>query len=82
MDNCSVHHTDKVVGLLQSAGIVIMYLPPYSPDLMPLEESLKITYKGLLQVVTDPRYMIIAAFDSKSCHGWIQHVGYMDIIAK
>lgn len=41
LDNCSVHHTDEGTTLLQNAGIVTMYLPPYSPDLMPLEESCK-----------------------------------------
>lgn len=40
MDNCSIHHTDEVTSLLQNAGLVTMYLPPYSPDLMPLEETL------------------------------------------
>lgn len=40
MDNCSIHHTGEVTSLLQNAGLVTMYLPPYSPDLMPLEETL------------------------------------------
>ena len=36
MDNCSIHH---VKDLAQHLGIVIMYLPPYSPDLNPLDEA-------------------------------------------
>lgn len=85
MDNCSVHHTQKVTGLLQGAGIMSMYLPPYSPDLMPLEESFSYVknylrrHDELLQVVTDPRDIIKQAFDSitkENCYAWIHHAGY------
>ena len=39
MDNCSIHHIQEVNELLQDAGILLMYLPPYSPDLNPIEEA-------------------------------------------
>ena len=39
MDNCSVHHVSEVKDLLQSAGIAFLFLPPYSPDLNPIEEA-------------------------------------------
>ena len=38
MDNCSVHHVEEVTELLRQAGIVVLFLPPYSPDLTPLED--------------------------------------------
>ena len=34
MDNCSIHHADSVK-LFQQAGILLIFLPPYSPDLNP-----------------------------------------------
>ena len=37
MDNCSIHHTDDVAELFHSAGILLIYLPPYSPDMNPIE---------------------------------------------
>ena len=37
MDNCSIHHTNRVQQLLDNAGIILIYLPPYSPDLNPIE---------------------------------------------
>ena len=40
IDNCSIHHTDRVQQLLDNAGIVVIYLPPYSPDLNPIESAL------------------------------------------
>ena len=36
MDNCSVHHTHEVAEELRDAGVLI-FLPPYSPDFMPIE---------------------------------------------
>ena len=39
MDNASVHHIlERVHDLLAGVGVKLMFLPPYSPDLMPLEE--------------------------------------------
>jgi len=39
MDNCSIHHVDHVTALLQEIGVLIQWLPPYSPDFNPLEEA-------------------------------------------
>ena len=40
MDNCSIHHIQEVKDILDQAGILslLLYLPPYSPDLNPAEE--------------------------------------------
>jgi transposase len=38
MDNASFHHTDRVEAMCSEAGVKLMYLPPYSPDLNPIEE--------------------------------------------
>ena len=48
MDNCSVHHVDEVKSVLQQAGIVTLYLPPYSPDFNPAEEAFSYV-KGYLK---------------------------------
>ena len=37
MDNLSSHKGRRVVELIQSAGAQALYLPPYSPDLNPIE---------------------------------------------
>ena len=39
MDNFSVHHTESVISLLHESGIVVTFLPPYSPDMNPTEEA-------------------------------------------
>ena len=38
MDNMRSHHVKKVSEVLQKAKIQLLYLPPYSPDLNPIEK--------------------------------------------
>jgi transposase len=38
MDNASFHHTDRICQICADAGVKLIYLPPYSPDLNPIEE--------------------------------------------
>jgi transposase len=38
MDNASFHHSERVAQLCSDAGVKLVYLPPYSPDLNPIEE--------------------------------------------
>jgi transposase len=38
MDNASFHHSEGVKELCVRAGVKLVFLPPYSPDLNPIEE--------------------------------------------
>ncbi|MGI4852149.1 MAG: IS630 family transposase [Janthinobacterium lividum] len=38
MDNASIHHSERITELFEEAGVVLVYLPPYSPDYNPIEE--------------------------------------------
>jgi transposase len=38
MDNASFHHTDRITKLCSNAGVKLLYLSPYSPDLNLIEE--------------------------------------------
>jgi transposase len=38
MDNASFHHTERIAQIYADAGVKLMYLSPYSPDLNPIEE--------------------------------------------
>ena len=85
MDNCSIHHISKVKELARQSGIVLLFLPPYSPDLNPVEEAFSYIknylrkHDQLLQVISDPTDVIQAAIDSITpdhCNGWINHSGY------
>ena len=85
MDNCVVHHVIEVRDVLQQAGIVVLFLPPYSPDLNPIEEAFSYVkqylrkHDELLQAVRDPTDVIKQAFQSitdKHCNSWISHASY------
>ena len=38
MDNASFHKSKKIKDLIESAGCRLIFLPPYSPDLNPIEK--------------------------------------------
>ena len=37
MDNASIHKSDETRQLIESVGRKLIFLPPYSPDLNPIE---------------------------------------------
>ena len=38
MDNASIHHTERTTAPIEEIGAIPIFLPPYSPDIMPIEE--------------------------------------------
>jgi transposase len=56
MDNLASHHVDGVRALVEGAGCRLVYLPPYSPDLSPIEPM----WSKLKQAVRsrDPRTVL------------------------
>jgi transposase len=56
MDNASFHHTDRIRELCSNAGVKLLYLPPYSPDINPIDEffaELKVFVRRNWQKQTD-----------------------------
>lgn len=85
MDNCSIHHVDFVEQLFHDAGILLLFLPPYSPDINHIEHTFSNVknylrrHDELVQIVDDITPLLRAAFDTtteKDCRGWIHHCGY------
>ena len=37
-DNAAIHHTQQSIDAMNATGALVIFLPPYSPDLMPCEE--------------------------------------------
>lgn len=48
MDNASFHHSERIAQMCTKFGVRLVYLPPYSPDLNPIEEFLA-ELKGLIR---------------------------------
>lgn len=38
MDNCTIHKSHPMMRKIESRGYRVMYLPPYSPELNPIEQ--------------------------------------------
>ena len=72
MDNASIHHVEEVATTIQNTGAILHYLPPYSPDYNPLEESfakVKTFLKAneiVYEVRQTLRLLIMMAFNSVS----------------
>ena len=65
MDNASFHHSARIEQLCGKAGVKLLYLPPYSPDLNPIEEffaELKTFIKRNWQCYTDTPQQDFKAF--------------------
>ena len=85
MDNAIIHHHAGVQELISSVGGLLIYLPPYSPDLNPIEEafsSVKSFVKAneqLVETTTDLENVLLTAFANitpEDCIGWYEHSGY------
>ena len=84
MDNCSIHHVDEVRELIEQTGALLHFLPPYSPDLNPIEEAFS-KAKGMMQAMDyemqaldDIDTIVYAAFSTITqgdCEGWIADSG-------
>ena len=38
LDNAAIHHIYSAIQLIEETGALAVFLPPYSPDYMPIEE--------------------------------------------
>jgi len=87
MDNAAIHHVDGVRDLIETqVGARLLFLPPYSPDLNPLEEVFGQVKKimkqndSLFQVFSSPRVLLSLAFNlvnKEDCICYIAHSGYI-----
>jgi hypothetical protein len=58
MDNASIHKSDALRLAVEAAGCLLVFLPPYSPDFNPIEESFScgscLSSKSLLCLIEAP----------------------------
>lgn len=85
MDNASIHHVQDVIDLIELAQAKVIFLPPYSPDLNPVEtvfckvKSIMKANDALFQVCSSPRTLLTMAFGMvtiNDCISFISHCGY------
>jgi len=83
LDNLAAHKSDKAAQALKARGAWLLFLPPYSPDLNPIEmafSKLKAhlraacarTFDALWRAVGD----ICALYDPQECWNYFKAAGY------
>jgi len=83
MDNLAAHKNAAVIAAIRAAGADVLYLPPYSPDLNPIEKAwakLKDIIRRLPTLTREAfDAAIVAAIDAVTLddiRGWTCHAGY------
>ena len=90
LDNAAIHHVDLVTTLIAEIGCLLLFLPPYSPDLNPIEEAfskIKSHLKAsdpIAQQIPEEGFpdLILSTFDTVSpedSYGWFKHSGYIPV---
>jgi transposase len=86
MDNLSSHKVAGVREAIEAAGARLVYLPPYSPDLNPIEQ-LFAKLKALLRKAAERSIEalwatighLLDAFSPAECANYLRHAGYASI---
>jgi transposase len=83
MDNLSAHKSEEVRQVIEGRGCEVLFLPPYSPDLNPIEEAFS-KIKGLLrkaaartkEALIEAMGAAISAVSAEDAWGFFKHCGY------
>jgi transposase len=83
LDNLSTHKIQDVARILSPQGVGVRYLPPYSPDLNPIEPAfakLKARLRQAAARTLDELYRALAtalnSFSALHCQGFFRHAQY------
>jgi len=83
MDNLSAHKVDGVCQLIEATGAKLIYLPPYSPDLNPIEQA----WSKIKQILRSLKARTVEALETavaealraitpEDAIAWFSHCGY------
>jgi transposase len=84
MDNLPVHKVAGVQETIEAVGATLLYLPPYSPDLSPIEMAFS-KFKALLWKAAEHTISglmrsigrIAKSFSPEKCRNFLRHAGYV-----
>lgn len=83
MDNLKPHKAAGVREAIEAAGAKLLYLPPYSPDLNPIEQAIA-KLKALLRKAAERSIeglwnrigTALGEFTAQECAAYLRHAGY------
>ncbi len=87
LDNLATHKVQNVSRLLSACGVGLRYLPPYSPDLNPIELAFSKTLHPLwcqaaardLEALHSALAAALNSFSPQHCRGFFRHAHYASI---
>ena len=86
MDNLGSHKSDKVRQLIRAAGARLLFLPPYSPDLNPIEQVfaklktlLRKAEERTVEAVWKRIGSLLNQFEPIECANYLRNSGYASI---
>jgi transposase len=87
MDNLSAHKGERVRALVEERGAELLYLPPYSADLNPIEEAFA-KIKNLLrkaeartrEALVEAMGQALSAVSARDARGFFEHCGYCIVV--
>lgn len=84
-DNLAAHHSIEVIELVEAVGATVIFLPPYTPQLNPIEMAFSKIKKILRDAKTTDRQQLIRAIQDaiesislEDADGWFTACGYVD----
>ena len=84
MDNLAAHKVQGVRQAIEAAGAELRYLPPYSPDLNPIENAfaklkalLRKAAKRTVEALWTTIGKLLDCFSPAECQNYIQSAGYV-----
>jgi transposase len=82
-DNLKVHHSDRARQAIEARGAHLWHLPPYSPDLNPIEEAfskvkafLRTAEPRTLEAHSTAIWAALSTITPQDAAGWFAHAGY------
>lgn len=84
VDNLQVHYSDRAKAAIEAQGAQLWYLPPYSPDLNPIEEAfsklkafLRSAAPRTLEQHSTAIWAALTTITPQDAAGWFAHAGYL-----
>ena len=85
IDNLPAHKSVRITEAVERAGCSLVYLPPYSPDLSPIENmwskvkaSLRKSAARTFDSAVEAVRIALHAITPEDCEGYFEHCGYGD----
>ena len=83
LDKLSSHRSPRVLAAFAAAGVEVRFLPPYSPDLNPIEPcwsklktALRSAAARTLEALDETLPAVLDTVTATDAHGWFRHCGY------